>query len=771
MPYPQNLTVARELEAIVRKKGAVPATIAVMDGVPCIGLTDDQLQTLAKEQKSVVKASTRDLAYVIASKKTGATTVAATMRLAHLAGVQVFATGGLGGVHRGGESTMDISTDLVELGRTPVAVVCAGIKSILDVQRSLEVLETQGVPVVGYQTDTFPAFFTNESGIKVHARADTAEEAANLLRVQFQVADNVGAVIAVPNPHPANSAQVSGAIDQALKEADEQHVTGNAITPFLLQRIEQLTQGQSLHANIALVKHNVETACDIALHMQQLQQQQQLVDAHATTCSKHLKDEFVPKRDVVVVGGATVDIIASVSIPDAAPSTKASSDNHIQSVDGSAMSGDMHINGVYHAGASNPGVVRQSFGGVGRNVASHLARHGISTILLSCWASDASGQALDMDCQRRCRIDTSRVSVLSPPVIASSGASVRTAVYNAIHRADGDLIAGVADMDIFRHITPQYLLEQERVLEGCRAIVCDANVTVDAFQSVADYARTLRKPLFFEPTSDHKCVLPLKAQRLQEIAVLKPNASELQCMMRYALDHCAQDYPHMVWTNIDILLREAESEFCCSSMRRHDVETLALLSAMMIDLMNTIPVSMCSHRHHHSQPQYISPAKDSRASDLVVVHKHVLVSLGEQGLLWTAPKAHFEGLYGGGALIKDGLQLRVPGFDLRTHMLTPQYLSVHVVGDPLTPEQVISSNGAGDALFAAVIRSMLNQQQQQQLDGEQGNSNSGKSSSSSLRPNVEDILAGMRAARNRLFGQDEDSVLTDLRSEEELSLP
>lgn len=181
MPYPRNLQVALELEQIVRQNGAIPATIAVIHGVPRVGLSHDQLELLAKEQRIVLKASTRDLSVVCSQKSHAATTVASTMRIAHLVNIPIFATGGIGGVHRGAELTMDISADLIELSRTPVTVICAGIKSILDIPKSLEVLETQGVPVLGYKTDEFPAFFTNKSGVKTPARIDSAREAAQVI--------------------------------------------------------------------------------------------------------------------------------------------------------------------------------------------------------------------------------------------------------------------------------------------------------------------------------------------------------------------------------------------------------------------------------------------------------------------------------------------------------------------------------------------------------------------------------------------------------------
>jgi pseudouridylate synthase len=266
MAYPANLDTARAVEEIVRVHGATPATIAIVAGRVKIGLTAEDLEFFAREQ-GILKLSTHDLAYCIATGQHGATTVAATMRLAALAKIRVFATGGIGGVHRGVQSTFDISADLTELGRTPVAVIAAGAKAILDLPATVEVLETHMVPVVCVGTDEFPAFYSRSSGLKAPLRLDTAADIAAMLSAQDRLGLNAGALIANPIPHkdeiPAH--EIQAAIETALAEAKAQGISAKAVTPFLLGRIGTLTQGRSLKANIALVKNNAKLAAQIAV--------------------------------------------------------------------------------------------------------------------------------------------------------------------------------------------------------------------------------------------------------------------------------------------------------------------------------------------------------------------------------------------------------------------------------------------------------------------------------------------------------------------------
>ncbi|WP_305822407.1 pseudouridine-5'-phosphate glycosidase [Massilia brevitalea] len=266
MPYPQNVQTAREVEQIIRDAGAVPATIAIIDGKICIGLDDEQLERLGTAPDAI-KVSRRDLAYVLSQKLLGATTVAATMICAELAGIEVFVTGGIGGVHRGAETSFDISADLQELAQTNVAVVCAGVKSILDIGLTLEYLETNGVPVVSVGQPGFPAFFTRESGFKADFQLDAPEAQASFIRTKWQLGLDGGVVVS--NPVPAESAMPKEEIDriteQALGEAEQQGVAGKLVTPFLLARIKELTEGRSLVTNIALVKHNALVGARLAV--------------------------------------------------------------------------------------------------------------------------------------------------------------------------------------------------------------------------------------------------------------------------------------------------------------------------------------------------------------------------------------------------------------------------------------------------------------------------------------------------------------------------
>ncbi|MEP1198762.1 pseudouridine-5'-phosphate glycosidase [Tateyamaria sp.] len=268
MPYPQNLEVARQVEADVRAHGAEPATMAVIEGTLHIGLDDGQLETLA-QARNVAKLSRADMAACIATGGTGATTVAATMIAARLAGIEVFATGGIGGVHKGAEGTFDISADLLELAQTPVTVIAAGAKAILDIPKTLEVLETQGVPVIAYGQDDMPAFWSRSAGIAAPLRMDSAKSIAKAHAMRRDMEIPGGQLVANPIPHEAeiDRATLAPIIAQATQDADTHGITGKAVTPYLLQRIFELTDGQSLTANIALVRNNARLGAEIATQL------------------------------------------------------------------------------------------------------------------------------------------------------------------------------------------------------------------------------------------------------------------------------------------------------------------------------------------------------------------------------------------------------------------------------------------------------------------------------------------------------------------------
>lgn len=266
MPYPQNVDMAKKVEQIVRDNGGVPATIAIIDGTIKVGLNDEELELLASAD-DVAKVSRRDIAEILATKRIGATTVASTMICAQLADIQFFVTGGIGGVHKGAEQTMDISADLDELSKTKVAVVCAGAKSILDLDKTLEYLETKGVPVVGYQTDELPAFFTRESGLKLNTRIDDVKTIAKLAEVQWDLGLDSGIVIAnpVPEEDQLEPSFINRIIDNAVKKAEEQGIHGKDSTPFLLGEIVKQSEGKSLETNIKLVYHNAKIGTQIAV--------------------------------------------------------------------------------------------------------------------------------------------------------------------------------------------------------------------------------------------------------------------------------------------------------------------------------------------------------------------------------------------------------------------------------------------------------------------------------------------------------------------------
>jgi len=266
MPYPKNMETALKVESIVRANGAIPATIAIINGKFKIGLSEDEIEYLGKSGTKIIKASRRDIPYLLAKKVDGATTVASTMIGAEMAGIKIFATGGIGGVHRGAQNSFDISADLQELARTNVAVVCAGIKSILDLGLTLEYLETYGVPVIGYKTKELPAFYTQKSGFEVDYQLNSVKEIANFLNAKWGI--NLAGGVVITNPIPTefqlDHETINETIKNAVKEANDKRIKGKEITPFLLAKVKELTDGKSLDANIQLVYNNARLAAKIA---------------------------------------------------------------------------------------------------------------------------------------------------------------------------------------------------------------------------------------------------------------------------------------------------------------------------------------------------------------------------------------------------------------------------------------------------------------------------------------------------------------------------
>jgi pseudouridine-5'-phosphate glycosidase len=265
MPYPENVAMALKVEQIIKEEGAMPATIAIIDGVIKVGLTEDEIKYLA-QKKDVLKVSKRDFGYCVSQKKTGATTVSGTMLVANMAGIKVFATGGIGGVHRGAEHSFDISRDLEELSELDVAVICAGAKSILDLGLTLEYLETKGVELIGYQTKELPAFYSRESGFDLEIKLDTPEEIADLMKAKWSLGIKGGMVIAnpIPKAFSQDAKMMNQVIAKALEEAKLNGIKGKDVTPFLLAKVKELTKGVSLEANLELVYNNARLAAQIA---------------------------------------------------------------------------------------------------------------------------------------------------------------------------------------------------------------------------------------------------------------------------------------------------------------------------------------------------------------------------------------------------------------------------------------------------------------------------------------------------------------------------
>jgi pseudouridine-5'-phosphate glycosidase/sugar/nucleoside kinase (ribokinase family) len=523
MPHPQNYQLASRVESMLRRGGVEPATIALQNRSVRIGLADEELRDLAAagEQGRAHKCSTRELSLFLASNgiqqhheersssaqlvppphQWGATTVASTMRLAHLASIPTFVTGGIGGVHRGAETSMDVSTDLLELARTPVVVVCAGIKSILDVRKTLEVLETHGVPVVTYRSDEFPAFFSPHSGVSSPARVNSAAEVARAYWAARDLGLSHGMLVAVPNRDPAG-AEVEDAIQSALREASEQHIAGPAITPFVLRRVAETTAGDSLRSNMVLVENNAAVGAEIARAISDIANERRragtgapskvyATGTSAATVRRAHDSAPAPHSRVVVMGGVVLDVVAKPH-------------------------NDLIL------GTSNPGSSVESDGGVGRNIAEVLGRLGDAPLLYSAVGDDARGRAILQRLRDECGVLTTADSVRVVP-----GAS--TASYVAVLQRDGDLDVACADMDVLSMASSP----PHDVLQNAEALVLDANLPVHVLREAAETASSVGVTVFLDPTSVPKsCAIAQDEALLSFVSAVFPNLDELVAMAK-----------------------------------------------------------------------------------------------------------------------------------------------------------------------------------------------------------------------------------------------
>ncbi|NXA10784.1 YOW5 protein, partial [Sapayoa aenigma] len=485
MAYPLNLSMAREVEEIVRINGAVPATVGILKGQIHVGLTDEDLQFLASS-KNAVKVSRRDFPFVLSQGLSGGTTVSGTMIAAHKAGIPVFVTGGIGGVHREGENTMDVSADLTELGRTPVAVVSAGAKSILDIGRTLEFLETQGVCVAAFgESREFPAFFSRQSGFQAPYHVRNEEEAAKLIDSALGLGLSSGVLIAVPCPQEraASGQVIEGAIQQALSEARSKGITGKEVTPFLLQKLTELTDGKSLDSNLALIQNNAKVGSCIAVALSKLQKSRR---------KRNLPQrENVTTPQPVVIGGINVDFIAKAQNPD-----------------------------ILSGGQTNAGRVRRTFGGVGRNLADCLSRLGQTPLLLSAMGKDEHLESVLHYCHH---MDMSAVLQLE-------GKS--TATYCAVITSSGELSIGLGDMDIHQQITERYVSQFKENLCQAPLVCIDGNVPLSTIQCVCQLAREQQLTVCYEPTDENKASKPFLSDSWKALTYISPNLQELRAINR-----------------------------------------------------------------------------------------------------------------------------------------------------------------------------------------------------------------------------------------------
>ncbi|XP_077294269.1 uncharacterized protein LOC143916882 [Arctopsyche grandis] len=516
MPFPRNLETAMQVERVVRDHGAVPATIAILAGKIHVGVSEEDLRALAEKASKPggpIKVSRRDFPQVLAAKLDGGTTVAGTMIIADRAGIRVFVTGGIGGVHRGGQETMDVSADLVELGRTPICVVSSGVKSILDIGRTLEFLETQGVCVATYgPTSEFPAFYTRSSGFQSPCRTSSPQEAARMLKATIDLELNSGLLIAVPIPeeHAMNELEMEKAIWGALCDADRRGIKGKEVTPFILSAVARVTGGKSLEANVALIKNNAKVGAQIAVSYSELKSN---LDAE----SPQGRGTFMNMRNTqgepstgsakseplgappVVIGGSNMDSTIKILEPEV------------------KLDGSTHRCNVV-----------KSWGGVARNIADCLHGLGGRPVLLTALGEDSLQVGLyDFECR-------------SPkPEVGSN-----TANYTAVLDNRGECLIGFGDMAIHDTITPQWILQNRDVIEKAPLIVLDGNVPIQTMSCVLELACELNIPVFFEPTDQRKAIKPFKTEHWKAVKFATPNMNELKAIafsLGYNKNHLSKD--------------------------------------------------------------------------------------------------------------------------------------------------------------------------------------------------------------------------------------
>ncbi|KAJ8373715.1 hypothetical protein SKAU_G00042950 [Synaphobranchus kaupii] len=584
MPYPHNLSTAQEVEAIVRSHGATPATVGVLQGRVHVGLSQEQLHFLSRSPASL-KVSRRDVPYVVSKGLSGGTTVSGTMIAAHRAHIPVFVTGGIGGVHRDGENSMDVSADLTELGRTPIAVVSAGVKSILDIGRTLEFLETQGVCVATFgKRRDFPAFFSPESGFTSPYTVADAEQAAELIDGMLTLGLQSGVLLAVPIPeeHAATGQLIQEAIRTAVAQASEKGIRGRDVTPFILQMVSELTQGKSLQASIllkrlgcgsvtppkppcllppsgdmALIRNNARVGSQIACALSELQRRRRSASA-----APRREKALLPPTEAVVIGGINVDFLA-----------KGQTEKLV-------------------FGQTNPGSICQSYGGVGRNIADCLARLGERPLLISAVGTDSHGDAVLRHCSHMNTCGVARMQ------------EQRTGTYCAVITGSGDLSLGLGDMEIHQRITAQYVAQFEEQLSTASLICMDGNIPLPTIDYICSVSRKHAVPVWYEPTDADTACKPFFSESWKTLSYTAPNLAEL-CAMNQTL---GLPTPAVLPSDPDEVLG------CAATLSRPLLEHLQCV----VVTLGPLGVLLCGEQEGGSVR--LAPRKNGRNGRLCAVH-------------------------------------------------------------------------------------------------------------------------------------------------------
>uniref|UniRef100_A0A0N4ZDU2 PfkB domain-containing protein n=1 Tax=Parastrongyloides trichosuri TaxID=131310 RepID=A0A0N4ZDU2_PARTI len=491
LPYPDNIKLGNDLEEIIRRNECVPATISLMNGKVNIGTSRKDLEMLGDPKVNPVKVSTRDISNTIVSKRFGGTTVAGTMFLSNLVGIKFFATGGIGGVHRGVEQTFDISCDLIELSRTNVVVVCSGAKSILDVGKTLEFLETHGVNViVKSDTNDFPGFFVKSSGFQNCYNENDIDKIVDIIKVSKEIGNRNGILVSVPIPESdaSNGIVIEDAIQQSLAIVKSQNISGRDVTPFILKQVRQLTKGASLTSNVALLKNNAQTASILASKYFN-------TDKEFIVQSKFRRTMYdKSKKKVAVIGASIIDIDAITEYK------------------------------IENTGTSYPGEVHLKPGGVGRNHADALTKLQIQTTLLSAIGKDQFGLAMENFCQHM-----NIQSVLRIP-------NERTPVYSGL-TTQGNVFCGIMYLgNIMSYISPEYIKEKENILCDSDYIIIDGNLNIDTIKKVNEISKYYNKKLWYEPTDILKVkkIFEQNGEMMEGIRYFSPNRREFNefCLLK-----------------------------------------------------------------------------------------------------------------------------------------------------------------------------------------------------------------------------------------------